>query len=68
MKSEKYQPNPTQDFKLSANFAKKLSMQGKTEKAEQARPYMPKPKSAYRYPENYVETLYYLCECLLTDS
>lgn len=30
---------PTQDFKLSANFAKKLSMQGKTEKAEQARDY-----------------------------
>lgn len=39
MKSEKYQPNPTQDFKLSANFAKKLSMQGKTEKGEQARDY-----------------------------
>ena len=30
---------PSQDFKLSANFAKKLSMQGKTEKAEQARDY-----------------------------
>lgn len=30
---------PTQDFKLSANFAKKLSMQGKTERAEQARDY-----------------------------
>ncbi len=30
---------PTQDFKLSANFAKKLSMQGKTERAEQARNY-----------------------------
>lgn len=28
---------PTQDFKLTANFAKKLSMQGKTERAEQAR-------------------------------
>ena len=39
MTNEKYQPNPTQDFKLSANFAKKLSMQGKTEKAEQARNY-----------------------------
>ena len=25
---------PTQDFKLTANFAKKLSMQGKTERAE----------------------------------
>lgn len=30
---------PTQDFKLTANFAKKLSMQGKTECAEQAREY-----------------------------
>lgn len=30
---------PSQNFKLSANFAKKLSMQGKTEKAEQARDY-----------------------------
>lgn len=30
---------PTQDFKLTANFAKKLSMQGKTERAEQAREY-----------------------------
>ena len=30
---------PTQDFKLTANFAKKLSMQGKTERAEQARKY-----------------------------
>lgn len=30
---------PTRDFKLSANFAKKLSMQGKTERAEQARDY-----------------------------
>ncbi len=30
---------PTQDFKLSANFAKKLSIQGKTEKGEQARDY-----------------------------
>ena len=39
MKSEKHQPNPSQDFKLSANFAKKLSMQGKTERAEQAREY-----------------------------
>lgn len=32
-----FNPNPTQDFKLTANFAKKLSMQGKTERAEQAR-------------------------------
>lgn len=30
---------PSQDFKLSANFAKKLSMQGKTERAEEARDY-----------------------------
>lgn len=32
----RYNPNPTQDFKLTANFAKKLSMQGKTERAKQA--------------------------------
>lgn len=38
MKSEG-KGNFAQDFKLSANFAKKLSMQGKTEKAEQARDY-----------------------------
>lgn len=31
--------NKTKDYRLSANFAKKLSMQGKTEKAEQARDY-----------------------------
>lgn len=31
--------NIVQDFKLSAKFAKKLSMQGKSEKAEQARDY-----------------------------
>lgn len=30
---------PTQDFKLTAHFAKKLSMKGKGEKAEQAREY-----------------------------
>ena len=30
---------PSQDFRLSTNFAKKLSMQGKTERAEQARDY-----------------------------
>lgn len=34
-----FNPNPTQDFKLTANFAKKLSMQGKTDRAEQAREY-----------------------------
>lgn len=31
--------NKTVDYHLSANFAKKLSMQGKTERAEQAREY-----------------------------
>lgn len=31
--------NKTVDYRLSANFAKKLSMQGKTEHAEQAREY-----------------------------
>ena len=39
MKSEQKRGNFAQDFKLTANFAKKLSMQGKTERAEQAREY-----------------------------
>lgn len=28
---------------------------------------LPKPKPAYRYPENHVEVLYYLCDCLLPN-
>lgn len=39
MTSEQKRGNFAQDFKLTANFAKKLSMQGKTERAEQAREY-----------------------------
>lgn len=39
MLSEHKRGNFAQDFKLTANFAKKLSMQGKTERAEQAREY-----------------------------
>ena len=39
MRSENKRGNFAQDFKLTANFAKKLSMQGKTERAEQAREY-----------------------------
>ena len=39
MLSEQKRGNFAQDFKLTANFAKKLSMQGKTERAEQAREY-----------------------------
>lgn len=34
-----FNPNPTQDFKLTAHFAKKLSMKGNGERAEQAREY-----------------------------
>lgn len=34
-----FNPNPTQDFKLTAHFAKKLSMKGSGERAEQAREY-----------------------------
>lgn len=34
-----FNPNPTQDFKLTAHFAKKLSVKGNGEKAEQAREY-----------------------------
>ena len=37
MLSKQKRGNFAQDFKLTANFAKKLSMQGKTERAEQAR-------------------------------
>lgn len=36
MASKQKRGNFAQDFKLTANFAKKLSMQGKTERAEQA--------------------------------
>ncbi len=39
MLSEQKRGNFAQDFKLTANFAKKLSMQGKTERAEQVREY-----------------------------
>lgn len=28
---------------------------------------LPKPKTAYRYPESHIEVLYYLCDCLLLD-
>lgn len=34
-----YNPKPTQDYKLSSGFAKKLSMMAKSEKGEQARQY-----------------------------
>lgn len=34
-----FNPNPTQDFKLTAHFAKKLSVKGNGERAEQAREY-----------------------------
>lgn len=34
-----YNPKPTQDYKLSASFAKKLSMMARSEKGEQARQY-----------------------------
>lgn len=40
--------NFAKDFKLSANFAKKLSMQGKTERAEQARDYFIKVEEALK--------------------
>lgn len=39
MASKQKRGNFAQDFKLTANFAKKLSMQGKSERAEQAREY-----------------------------
>lgn len=38
----KFNPNPTQDYKLTASFAKKLSMTAKNEKGEQARNYFVK--------------------------
>ena len=43
-----FNPNPTQDFKLTANFAKKLSMQGKTERAEQAREYFIRVENSFK--------------------
>lgn len=39
---EKFNPNPTTDYKLTAAFAKKLSMTAKNEKGEQAREYFVK--------------------------
>lgn len=36
---EKFNPNPTTDYKLTAKFAKKLSMTAKNERGEQARDY-----------------------------
>jgi anti-repressor protein len=36
---EKFNPNPTTDYRLTAKFAKKLSMTAKNEKGEQAREY-----------------------------
>lgn len=36
---ERYNPNPTTDFKLTASFAKKLSMTAKNKRGEQAREY-----------------------------
>lgn len=41
-RSEKYQPNPSPDARLTASFAKKLSMMAKSEKGEQARKYFVK--------------------------
>ena len=37
-----FNPNPTQDFKLTAHFAKKLSMTQKNQKGEDARDYFTK--------------------------
>lgn len=37
-----FNPNPTQDFKLTAHFAKKLSMTQKSQKGEDAREYFTK--------------------------
>ncbi len=37
-----FNPNPTQDFKLTAHFAKKLSMTQKNQKGEDAREYFTK--------------------------
>lgn len=36
---QRWQANPTTDYKLTAHFAKKLSMKGNGERAEQAREY-----------------------------
>ena len=41
-RNEKYQPNPSPDAKLTASFAKKLSMMSKSERGEEARRYFVK--------------------------
>lgn len=48
MASKQKRGNFAQDFKLTANFAKKLSMQGKTERAEQARDYFIKVEDSFK--------------------
>ena len=39
IKDERYNPKPKTDYKLTADFAKKLSMTGSTDRHEQARQY-----------------------------
>lgn len=39
IEEERYNPNPKTDYKITSDFAKKLSMTGNTEKHEQARQY-----------------------------
>ena len=39
IEGERYNPNPKTDYKLTAEFAKKLSMTGNTERHEEARKY-----------------------------
>lgn len=39
IEEERHNPNPKTDYKLTSDFAKKLSMTGNTERHEQARQY-----------------------------
>lgn len=48
-----FNPKPTTDYRLTAHFAKKLSVKGNSEKAEQAREYFT------RVEEKFLEHLIY---------
>lgn len=71
---EKFNPNPTTDYTLTAKFAKKLSMTAKNEKGEQAREYFcrvedklketVKPKSTLELLELHLQVTKELRNCI----
>lgn len=48
MSNEKYQPNPTTDYKLTASFAKKLAMASGSPRGEEARNYFLRTEDALK--------------------